>query len=192
MDVILGIDPGSLHMGYAILKGQGGQWKTQAVGVLELNKITDIYQRLAHIFNTVERLIKSHQPTALAIEAPYYGKSVPSMLKLGRAQGVAIAAAVQSGIPVFEYAPRRIKQSVTGRGAAGKEQVQAMLRHLGLLPPQEKRLDASDALAVALCHGLNQGLLTSTKAVSRSPKKPKKQGSWADFVKNNPDRIQGK
>lgn len=192
MEVILGIDPGSQHMGYALLERRGRQLRTLDAGVLSLNKKAEHFERLAEIFRMVESLIMQFKPSVMAIEAPFYGKSVQSMLKLGRAQGTAIAAAIHCGIPVCEYAPRRIKQAVTGRGAASKEQVQAMLRQLHLLPDDEKRLDASDALAVAFCHATQResgehGTLPS-EALARK-KRRSRSGAWAAFLRQNPDRL---
>lgn len=192
MEVILGIDPGSQHMGYALLERRGRQLRTLDAGVLSLNKKSEYFERLAEIFRTVEALIHQYKPSVLAIEAPFYGKSIQSMLKLGRAQGTAIAAAIRWGVPVCEYAPRRIKQAVTGRGAASKEQVQAMLRQMHLLPGDEKRLDASDALAVAFCHASQQDNRDRNtrppQMVTRKSRKSR-SGAWAAFIRQNPGRL---
>lgn len=192
MEVILGIDPGSQHMGYALLERRGRQLRTLDAGVLSLNKKTEHFERLTEIFRTVEALILRYKPAVLAIEAPFYGKSVQSMLKLGRAQGTAIAAAIHCGVPVCEYAPRRIKLAVTGRGAASKEQVQAMLRQMHLLPSDEQRLDASDALAVAFCHASQQDNSDRNtrppKTLTRKSRKSR-SGAWAAFIRQNPDRL---
>jgi crossover junction endodeoxyribonuclease RuvC len=192
MEVILGIDPGSHHMGYALLECRGAQLRTLDAGVLSLNKKTAHFERLAEIFRMVETLINKFKPSVMAIEAPFYGKSVQSMLKLGRAQGTAIAAAIRCGIPVCEYAPRLIKQAVTGRGAASKEQVQAMLRQMHLLPDDEKRMDASDALAVAFCHATRResgGRLPLPSQTLTGKRRRSRSGAWAHFLRQNPDRL---
>jgi len=152
------------------------------MGVLKLNKFEDHYLRLHHIFDRVLQLIDSYHPEALAIEAPFFGKNVQSMLKLGRAQGVAIAAALHRSIPVFEYAPLKIKMAITGNGQASKEQVSGMLQRMlhisdeNMLP----QLDATDGLAAAFCHFLE---------TSRPVTHEKSFSSWKDFISKNPDRV---
>ncbi len=173
--VILGIDPGTNLMGYALLTAEKRQPVMIALGVIELGKIENHYVRLRRIFERVSMLAEQYRPDALAIEAPFFGKNVQSMLKLGRAQGVAIAAALARNIPVTEYEPRSIKQAVVGNGGASKEQVRAMLvRILGLdeetLPRQ---LDATDALAAALCHYYE---LTNPLAVAVSARRERNLG----------------
>jgi crossover junction endodeoxyribonuclease RuvC len=148
--------------------------------VLRVPVRMDAYQRLELIYFTVQELIKKYKPDDFAIEAPFYGKNVQSMLKLGRAQGVAIAAAMQSGIPVTEYAPRKIKQSITGNGNAGKEQVWKMLQQVLQIRLEIVRFDASDALAVALCHHYQFRSPASTE---------KKLTGWNDFIAKNPKRV---
>lgn len=194
MEVILGIDPGSNHMGYALLERRNKSLRTLATGVLSLKKSSGHFERLSLIFSTVEELIHCYKPALMAVEAPFYGKSIQSMLKLGRAQGAAIAAALHCGIPVSEYAPRRIKQAVTGRGAASKEQVQAMLRQMHLLPDDEKRLDASDALAVAFCHATRRRApheQTAPVLTKKSKSRKSRSNAWSDFLRKNPDRLKG-
>ncbi len=192
--VILGIDPGTNLMGYALLTAEKRQPVIIALGVIELGKIENHYVRLRRIFERVSMLAEQYRPDALAIEAPFFGKNVQSMLKLGRAQGVAIAAALARNIPVTEYEPRSIKQAVVGNGGASKEQVRAMLvRILGLdeetLPRQ---LDATDALAAALCHYYeltNPLAVAVSAAVAGTARKKPRSRSWADFVNSNPDRV---
>ncbi|MCW3124310.1 MAG: crossover junction endodeoxyribonuclease RuvC [Flavipsychrobacter sp.] len=162
------------------------------MGVLQLSKYKDHAERLHLIFKKMESLIQHHQPVAVAIEAPFFGKNVQSMLKLGRAQGVAMAAAMMSGLHATEYAPRKVKQSITGRGNATKEQVLKMLTHTLNITEDVRFMDATDAVAVALCHHY-QHRTAALKADSAAPAKtakPKKTtNSWASFLAANPDRI---
>jgi crossover junction endodeoxyribonuclease RuvC len=179
--IILGIDPGTVVMGYGLVQVNGSKLKLLGLGVLKPGKIADPYKKLQLIYNTVSGLIVQHKPDVFAVEAPFFGKNVQSMLKLGRAQGVAIAAAMQHGLDVTEYSPKKIKQSVTGNGNASKEQVLKMLQHLLLFKDDPQYLDASDALAVAVCHFLQ----------SSGPSLPagSKAKSWDDFINKNPGRI---
>lgn len=179
--VILGIDPGTVVMGYAIITVNGSQIELLKMDVLKLIAQKDTYQRLEIIFTKVCDLIRLHKPTMFAIEAPFFGKNVQSMLKLGRAQGVAIAAAMQSSIPVTEYSPKKIKQSITGNGNATKEQVFKMLQNIIRLEEKPHFFDASDALAVALCH--HYATLSAINIKSNSVK------GWKDFINQNPGRI---
>jgi crossover junction endodeoxyribonuclease RuvC len=187
--VILGIDPGTIVMGYGILHIENNKPKLETMGVLQLNKYEDHYLRLRKIFELVIGLIDQYHPDELAIEAPFFGKNVQSMLKLGRAQGVAMAAALERDIPIFEYAPRSVKLAVTGKGAASKEQVALMAqRILGIDFPQEY-LDATDALAIAICHHYH---ISSPLVAAQSGGKKlsgRGKGSWAQFVESNPGRI---
>lgn len=194
MAVILGIDPGSRYMGYALVQVNGRNLCTLHTGVLNLSKYPSHYDRLSRIAETVEQLIREFHPQALAIETPFYGRSVASMMKLGRAQGAAVLTALRLQVPVFEYAPRRVKQAVTGRGAASKEQVQAILRQLHLLQSSEARLDASDALAVAVCHAFScssRQFQTETKSAPFVPSSSSRRRSkgWEEFIRQNPDRL---
>src|SRR5688500_1306588 len=151
--IILGIDPGTLLMGFGIIEVTGNTVKLIEMDVLRLSAKKDAYERLRLIHHKVCDLVKIHRPCQFAIEAPFFGKNVQSMLKLGRAQGVAIAAAMSEGIPVTEYSPKKIKQSITGNGNADKEQVWKMLQHIMVISEKSIRhFDASDALAVAVCH----------------------------------------
>ncbi len=176
----MGIDPGTLVMGYGIIACSGRRISLLEMQVLKISSRMQAYERLHLIFQTVNKLILEFRPDEFAIEAPFYGKNVQSMLKLGRAQGVAIAAAMQYHIPVTEYSPRRIKQSITGNGNAGKEQVWKMLQQLLSLTEAPGYLDASDALAVAMCHHYS---LESPVQVRKDLK------GWEDFIKNNPGRV---
>ena len=179
--IILGIDPGTNIMGYGILGVYGGKPRMIAMGLIELTKLGDHYLRLGRIYERVAMLVDQYCPDELAIEAPFFGKNVQSMLKLGRAQGVAMAAALSRQVPITEYEPRKIKMAITGNGAASKEQVCEMLKRI-LSIPQEAllpKLDATDALAAALCHFYE----------SAKPIKTKSSGSWKDFISRNPDKI---
>lgn len=179
--VILGIDPGTIVMGYGILQIEGKKPRVGAMGVLQLNRYEDHYLRLRKIFERVLSLIDQYHPDELAIEAPFFGKNVQSMLKLGRAQGVAMAAALERDIPIFEYAPLKIKLSITGNGAASKEQVAGMLQRYLHIPAEHMlpQLDATDALGAALCHFFQ----------SSNPVSEKKYSSWKDFIAKNPDKV---
>lgn len=166
-------------MGFGLIKQKGSHFELLMMDILLLNKIKDPYLKLQKIFQKTLAIIDNYHPDEVALEAPFFGKNVQSMLKLGRAQGVAMAAALQREIPVTEYAPLKIKKSITGRGAASKEQVARMLMQMLDLKEMPKYLDATDGLAAAVCHGLQSGKTLNTKGNS----------SWASFVKNNPKRI---
>ena len=182
--VILAIDPGTIKMGYAIVQQSGSKLKLLSMGTLLLTKYKDVYIRLKKIYDTVSELIETHSPTTFAIEAPFYGKNVQSMLKLGRAQGVAIAAAMERNISVTEYSPKKVKQAVTGNGNAAKEQVWKMLQQTLNIEENPKYFDASDALAVAVCH-----YYETTSPIFKMSKGIK---GWEDFLSKNPERIIGK
>lgn len=179
--VIMGIDPGTNVMGYGILGVRGGKPEVMVMGVIELSRFESHYKRLHRIFERVSGLAAQYLPDEVALEAPFFGKNVQSMLKLGRAQGVAMAAVLSRDIPVAEYAPRSIKMAVSGNGQASKEQVANMLKHLLHLREEQmpKLLDATDALAVALTHFYETG----KPAVAKGPK------SWAEFLAKNPERL---
>ncbi len=183
--VILGIDPGTVVMGYGVLHVTNEGLKVLALGVLKLDKFKDQATRLKVIFDRTSEIIREYHPDELAIEAPFFGKNLQSMLKLGRAQGVCIAAALSHNIPIEEYAPRRIKQSITGNGAASKEQVAAMLQSILKVSMDDFAMDATDALAAAVCHHFTSGKST---AVRSSGAGGKKVSGWAAFLKQNPDR----
>lgn len=179
--IILGIDPGTRIMGYGLLGITGRKPEVIVMGVIKLDKLESHYMRLHRIYERVLGLVAQYLPDEVALEAPFFGKNVQSMLKLGRAQGVAMAACLARDVPIAEYAPRLIKMAVTGNGQASKEQVANMLRHLlGLSADQMPDfLDATDALAVALTHFYE----TSKPSLPKGPK------SWEDFIAKNPDKI---
>jgi len=177
--IILGIDPGTNITGYGLIKTVGPDPELIAIGSIDLSKFDNHYLKLKNIFDRTIGIIEEFHPDELAIEAPFYGKNVQSMLKLGRAQGAAIAAALSHSIPIFEYAPRKIKMSITGRGAASKEQVASMLMHILKFNKIEIKLDATDGLAAALCHFYQTNTLTPEKNYN----------SWKDFLNKNPKRI---
>ncbi len=180
-EVILGIDPGTQLMGYALLKVEGNKTQVLLMDVLKLTQHKDIYQRLEKIHTKVAELIKLYHPQTFAIEAPFFGKNVQSMLKLGRAQGVAIAAAMQAGLTVTEYSPKKVKQAVTGNGNADKDQVWKMLQRLLNIAEKPQYFDATDALAVALCHHYQ----TSSPLAKAS----KGFKGWDDFIAKNESRV---
>jgi crossover junction endodeoxyribonuclease RuvC len=189
--IILGIDPGTVIMGYSVLSTQGNKMEMLEMDVVKLNGKKDMFERLGTINKVIQSLITKYKPDAMAIEAPFFGKNVQSMLKLGRAQGVAIAVAMSNDIPVAEYSPKKVKQSITGNGNSDKEQIWKMLNNIMPLTHTLKYFDASDALAVAVCHhfsanGINQ-LATNKKKSSA-----KKEAGWDDFIKKNPGRIKSK
>jgi len=179
--IILGIDPGTIVMGYGIISVTGHQATLIELGVLKPGNVKDTYKKLQLIFNTVSGLITKYQPTDFAIEAPFFGKNVQSMLKLGRAQGVAIAAAMRHGLEVTEYSPKKVKQSITGNGNADKEQVMKMLKTLLSFKESPKQYDATDALAVAMCHHFQSNSIVA--------KAGKGLNGWDDFIKKNPGRV---
>lgn len=175
--IILGVDPGTTVMGYGLVLVENKKISLMQYGVIHLNKYNNHELKLKKIFERVISLIDDYMPDEVALEAPFYGKNVQSMLKLGRAQGVAMAAALSREIPITEYAPKKVKQSVTGNGNASKEQVAQMLKTLLSFKEDPKLLDASDALAVAVCHHFQHG--------------DKKQSvkSWKAYVNENPGRV---
>lgn len=180
--VILGIDPGTNVLGYGIIAGRGkNSMRLVVLGVIELGRYGDHYLKLRAIYERVQMLVDQYLPDEVAIEAPFFGKNVQSMLKLGRAQGVAMAAALSRSIPIFEYAPRKIKQAITGAGSASKDQVAEMLKViLGEKTLSQEYLDATDGLAAAVCHFYQQ---------SSSPGTGGKASSWEAFVRQNPGRV---
>lgn len=179
--IIIGIDPGTNVLGYGILGIKGKNPYMVAMGVVRLNKSDSHYLRLRRIFERVQELVDKYLPDEMAIEAPFFGKNVQSMLKLGRAQGVAMAAALTRDVPITEYEPRKIKMVITGNGAASKEQVCEMLRRMLSIPIEQLdiELDATDGLAAALCH-----FYESSRPITISGPK-----SWKDFIASNPDRV---
>lgn len=165
-------------MGYGIICVEGKKLTMTEFGIMNMSKLDNQQQKLKMIFEQTLALIQKHKPDEMAVEAPFFGKNVQSMLKLGRAQGVAFAAGLYRNIPVTEYSPRKIKQSITGNGNASKEQVSGMICNLLSLKEKPKYLDSSDALAVAICHSFQKGILNESKSYS----------GWASFVKANPGR----
>jgi crossover junction endodeoxyribonuclease RuvC len=177
--IILGIDPGTLIMGYGLIRSEGKQLSLIEMGIMRLQKYKDPFERLGLIYKRIDAIIDEFAPAEVSIEAPFFGKNVQAMLKLGRAQGVALACAFNRGIPVFEYSPRKIKQSITGSGDASKEQVAVMVQNILKFKESPEYLDATDAVAAALCHYYQSG-----KPTGGSGSK-----SWEDFIRKNPDRI---
>ncbi|GAA3982207.1 crossover junction endodeoxyribonuclease RuvC [Mucilaginibacter dorajii] len=182
--IILGIDPGTAVMGYGLVKETGPKIELIALGVVKMEKLDDHMLKLQRIFEKTVALIDNYHPDCLAIEAPFYGKNIQVMLKLGRAQGVAMAAALSRNVEITEYAPRKIKQSITGNGNATKEQVAAMLQTLLKFTETPDFLDATDGLAVAVCHSFQR---ISTGAKSGGSKKS--YSGWDTFAKDNAKRI---
>jgi crossover junction endodeoxyribonuclease RuvC len=177
--IILGIDPGTVVMGYGLIHVKGNEIEMINFGILKLSKLKSHPERLKRIFDRVDQLIMEYTPDEMSIEAPFFGKNVQSMLKLGRAQGVAIAAALHRNLPFEEYTPKKIKQSITGSGNASKEQVAAMLARLLSLKEVPTQLDATDGLAAAVCHHYQGGIGEHNKS---------KSGSWKAFLADNPGR----
>lgn len=192
--IILGIDPGTVVMGYGLVKGVGDKLALIEMGVLRLPTSKDSYHRLHLIHQKVHELIGRFGPADFAIEAPFFGKNVQSMLKLGRAQGVAIATAMQAGIPVTEYSPKKVKLSITGNGNAEKDRVWKMLQRILDLEQETPAYDASDALAVAVCHyyQCRTGELLAGAQDGSKPGNKKKAGTWEDFVRQNPGKVRSR
>lgn len=177
--IILGIDPGTNVTGYGLISVSGNKPEFIAIGVIDLSKSKDHYVKLKEIFDRITGIIDEYHPDELAIEAPFYGKNVQSMLKLGRAQGAAISAALSRSMPIFEYAPRKIKMSITGQGAASKEQVAGMLMNILKFKDTKFKLDATDGLAAALCHFYQ----------TNNPVQEKAFTGWKDYMRKNPGRV---
>jgi crossover junction endodeoxyribonuclease RuvC len=177
--IILGIDPGSNVMGYGLIKVEKNKTEIVAMGVISPGKFKTHYEKLKYIFDRVMGIIQEYKPDEMALEAPFFGKNVQSMLKLGRSQGVAMSAALYHSIPIFEYAPLKVKQSITGMGRASKEQVAYFLQKMYGMTELPKEMDATDAVAVAFCHHLQQG----------KPMQQKEFRNWEDFIRKNPGRV---
>ncbi len=188
--IILGIDPGTLAMGFSLLAIDGSTLLLLEMGVLKLSARKDPYERLGLIHKKIQELIGHYHPHDFAIEAPFFGKNVQSMLKLGRAQGVAIAVAMHASIPVTEYSPKKVKQSITGNGNADKQQVWKMLQQILQIQhiDQYPQYDASDALAVAVCHHFQERSLSGATGNSSGKAAGKKKG-WEDFIRQNPGKV---
>lgn len=177
--IILGIDPGTSMMGFGIIQGSGNNPLFKDMGVINLKKSGNHYMKLRSIYDGTIDLLDKYLPDEVAIEAPFFGKNVQSMLKLGRAQGVAIAAIISRDIPVFEYAPRKIKLAITGAGDASKEQVAAMLTRMFHIREIPKNLDATDGLAAAVCHYYRKDLeLTNSGSMN-----------WEEYIRRNPGKV---
>lgn len=179
--IIMGIDPGTIVMGYGVIAVHGQQIKLLAMGSIHFDSSEDHMLRIKKIYDRLSSMIQEFLPDCMAIESQFFGKNVQSMLKLGRAQGVCMAAALNKDIPVVEYSPKKVKQSITGNGNASKEQVSAMLQRICKFDESPKYLDASDALAIAICHHYQ---LSSGIASGRG-----RANSWNSFIKQNPERI---
>jgi crossover junction endodeoxyribonuclease RuvC len=177
--IILGIDPGTTIMGFGLIKVVGSKMELLQLNELKMQKYSDHYLKLKLIFSRTIDLIKEFKPDEIAIEAPFFGKNVQSMLKLGRAQGVAMAAGLSREIPITEYSPRKIKMAITGNGNSSKEQVAKMLKSLLNIKSLPKNLDATDGLAAAVCHFFNKENLSAGKKFS----------SWKAFLNQNPQKI---
>lgn len=181
--IILGVDPGTQVMGYGVLRAVGNKAELITMGVIELKKYESHYLRLGKIYERITGIIDAYKPDEMAIEAPFYGKNVQSMLKLGRAQGVAITAAIMRDIPITEYEPKKIKVAITGNGAASKEQVAGMLQRMLKIKAEDMDIqrDATDALGAAYCHFIQMG----------KPEVGHRYSSWNDFVSKNSDKVHG-
>lgn len=177
--VILGMDPGTSLMGYGVVHVKGKKLNLVTMGVIHLSKLPEHSDKLKRIFERTLQLIDTYHPDEFAVEAPFFGKNVQSMLKLGRAQGVSMAAALYRDIPIMEYSPRKIKQSITGNGNASKEQVASMLQSLMKIEKMPKHLDATDGLAAAVCHYFQGGNTTKSKSYS----------GWKAFIADNPNKV---
>lgn len=193
---IMGIDPGTNYMGYGVLEVEGRTLRSVVLGDIDLHTMSDPYRKLRYIFDRVSKLVDDYAPREVALESPFFGTNVQSMLKLGRAQGVAIAAALSLQVGITEYAPMRIKQAITGRGSASKEQVAQMINSILHTDYQPRKLDATDGMAVALCH-----FFTTANPITQAMGGARRKGlggdlkarrgsrSWESFVQNNPDRV---
>ena len=194
---ILGIDPGTNYTGYGVLEVDGCTLRSVVIGEIDLHKIEDPYAKLRCIFDGVSRLVRDYEPREVALESPFFGQNVQSMLKLGRAQGVAMAAALSHNVDVFEYAPSRIKQAVVGLGSASKEQIAGIVMKTLHITEKPKKMDATDGMAVALCHyysissPINQALGGVKVKGLGGDKVARKRGtkSWEQFLRENPDRV---
>lgn len=181
--IILGIDPGTNIMGYGVLKVKDAKAQMVTMGVIDLRRFPDAYLKLGHIFERVTGIIDEYLPDEMAIEAPFFGKNIQSMLKLGRAQGTAIAAAIHHGVPIHEYAPMKIKLAITGQGSASKEQVAGMLQRMLHIPDSDMGdfMDATDALGAAYCHFMQMN----------RPESKVHYNSWKDFATKNKGKVRG-
>ena len=179
----MGIDPGTNYMGYGVLEVCGREVRSVVLGDIDLHRMNDPYEKLRYIFERVGALVDEYRPREVALESPFFGENVQSMLKLGRAQGVAIAAAIHHSVPIHEYAPLKIKMAITGNGQASKEQVAGMLTRMLHIREEDMLpyMDATDGLAAAYCHFLQMG----------KPAVAQPYHSWKDFIRKNPDKVKG-
>jgi crossover junction endodeoxyribonuclease RuvC len=184
--IILGVDPGTQVMGYGVIQVTGQQIKLVQYGVIKLNKYTTHELKLKKIFERMIQVIDEYLPDEMAVEDPFYGKNAQSMLKLGRAQGVAMAAALSRDIPIVEYSPKKVKQSVTGNGNASKEQVAYMLENILKVELSREFMDATDGIAIAICHHYHANSPASASSASSAKNK---KGGWGAFVNENPGRV---
>jgi crossover junction endodeoxyribonuclease RuvC len=187
--IILGIDPGTMVMGYGVISEQGKKMELITMGVINLKKLENQALKLKKIFERVLEIINEYNPDELAIEAPFFGKNVQSMLKLGRAQGVAMAAALYRDIPIFEYSPKTIKQTITGNGNASKEQVAKMLNFMLKSEEDPKFFDATDAVGAAVCHAIDKGKDVNYTKHTTEKAKAHRHPDWSKFIAENPDRV---
>lgn len=194
----MGIDPGTNYMGYGIVEIRNGKPEALVMGEIDMHKIKDAHQKLRYIFERVHSLVVEYEPDEVAFESPFFGENVQSMLKLGRAQGVAIAAVLSAteSVSIAEYAPMRVKQAITGRGSASKQQVATMINSILSTDYKPRKLDATDGMAVALCHWFTiSNVLTRAtagekrKGLGGDSKARKGSSSWESFVRSNPDRV---
>lgn len=182
--IILGIDPGTTIMGYGLIKINGKDASLIHMDVITMSKFPNHFLKLKKIFEETIRIIEFYKPDEVALEAPFYAKNIQSMLKLGRAQGISMAAALSHNLPVFEYSPRKVKQSITGKGSSSKEQVAIMLQRILAIQAMPAKLDATDALAVAICHFFQNRVGGSTQP-------EKKFNSWQAFISENKNKVSG-
>lgn len=189
--IILGIDPGTNVMGFGVIRVEGKKLSVLEIGVIELQKLNDPYVKLQKIYKKLTEIVEKYCPDEMALEAPFYGKNVQSMLKLGRAQGVAMAVGLSRDIVIHEYAPRKIKLSITGTGAASKEQVASILSKMLQYENDQKYLDATDALAVAVCHyyETSKPIIPTDNKKQKTIKTTKSSQSWAQFIAQHRDRV---
>ncbi|HTA28290.1 MAG TPA: crossover junction endodeoxyribonuclease RuvC [Bacteroidia bacterium] len=182
--IILGIDPGTTIMGYGLIKINGKDASLIHMDIISMGKLPNHFMKLKKIFEETIRIIEQYKPDEVALEAPFYAKNIQSMLKLGRAQGISMAAALSHSLPVFEYSPRKIKQSITGKGSSSKEQVAIMLQRILTIQAMPAKLDATDALAVAICHFFQN-------RIGASAQPEKKFNSWEAFISENKNKVSG-
>ncbi|MEX2402517.1 MAG: crossover junction endodeoxyribonuclease RuvC [Balneolales bacterium] len=188
-DIILGFDPGSRNTGFAVLNKTGNTYIAEDCSTISLAHLDDHSERLHLLYSAVKKLVMEHKPVSCAVETPVYGKDPLAMLKLGRAQAAIMLAIINQGVPVFEYYPKSVKKSITGRGNAGKDQVAFMLRKMITMPDKAISADATDALAVAWCHHLKNSSPITLQSSAKKTHQNRRGSSWSEFVRDNEDRI---